>query len=354
MTKRKKTLLILGIALFCILAITGFWLGRQAWITELTLESPLQTPLRASTINGETVLTLDNAAITHSAIETAKLTTTQQSPWLPAFGNVITTQELADARNNYMTAYTQLQRMQAAVEASEKELSRTKTLHQDRQNISDKALQATVASWQTDDANFQAAQSSLQAQKNALYTRWGNTVSDWIMQGGDHFSQLLTQQSTLVQVTLPLGVTGIDTQQPAQLQTDTGALAILNFINTAPTADPRLQGISFFYLTQDKPAGLLPGTTVQVQLPAGTPQNQTVIPASAVVWWQGEAWVYVQLKSKQFVRRQLVTPLATPNGWLVGKGFHANESVVVVGAQTLLSEEFRTLTPATGDGDPDG
>ena len=76
-------------------------------------------------------------------------------------------------------------------------------------------------------------------------------------------------------------------------------------------------------------------------LPIGPTVQGVMIPAAAVVWWQGKAWVYVQTDPNHFVRRELSTETPVPEGWFVGTGLAAGDSIVVRGAQLLLSEEFR-------------
>ena len=99
--------------------------------------------------------------------------------------------------------------------------------------------------------------------------------------------------------------------------------------------------MSFFYLAPARPQGLLPGMNVLAYLPIGPPVQGVMVPAAAVVWWQGKAWVYVQTDPNHFVRRELSTETPVPEGWFVGTGLAAGDSIVVRGAQLLLSEEFR-------------
>lgn len=55
------------------------------------------------------------------------------------------------------------------------------------------------------------------------------------------------------------------------------------------------------------------------------------IPASAIVWWDGKAFVYVQ-KSPDIFARMAVDPQGNP----------PPQPIVTVGAQLLLSEELRS------------
>jgi hypothetical protein len=76
-----------------------------------------------------------------------------------------------------------------------------------------------------------------------------------------------------------------------------------------------------------------------------------VIPASAVIWAEGKAWVYAQVSSDQFTRRFVPTDVPVDNGFFVGEGFPSGDRVVIVGAQALLSEEM--LLHGQGGGESD-
>ena len=73
------------------------------------------------------------------------------------------------------------------------------------------------------------------------------------------------------------------------------------------------------------------------------------IPDEAIVWYAGRAWAYVQTDDETFSRRSLPEPHKTRDGWLVNDNFEIGDRVVVSGAQTLLSEEFKWAIPDEDD-----
>ena len=76
-------------------------------------------------------------------------------------------------------------------------------------------------------------------------------------------------------------------------------------------------------------------------LPSGSTVDGVVIPRTAVVSWQGRAWVYVRTTPETFTRREVTTNNSTGAGFFQSEGFSAGDEVVVTGPQMLLSEEFR-------------
>ena len=65
-------------------------------------------------------------------------------------------------------------------------------------------------------------------------------------------------------------------------------------------------------------------------------------PRAAVVRSEGRAWVYVQLGEPRFRRQVVNLDAPTPGGWFAASGVGPGDRVVVDGAQTLLSEEFKS------------
>lgn len=98
--------------------------------------------------------------------------------------------------------------------------------------------------------------------------------------------------------------------------------------------------MSYFYMAPAQ-AGFLPGMNVRAYLPYGSPLKGLFVPTSAIVWWQGKAWVYVQKDSDQFIRREMAAQTPVKEGFFVRKGLSAKDSIVVKGVQVLLSEEAR-------------
>jgi hypothetical protein len=76
-----------------------------------------------------------------------------------------------------------------------------------------------------------------------------------------------------------------------------------------------------------------------------------VIPASAVIWSEGRAWVYLQVSPDRFRRSPISTDLPVEDGFFAGEGFSSGDKIVTVGAQALLSEEM--LLHSQGGGDVD-
>jgi len=118
-----------------------------------------------------------------------------------------------------------------------------------------------------------------------------------------------------------------------------------NFV-PATTTDPKTQAQGLILLVEQSPFPLRPGMalTAWLQLP-DKPQQGYAVPASAILRHDGRTWVYVQEEEEKFVRKPVTlgAPLADDHGWFIpeGGGLTAEDVMVVVGASSMLSEEFK-------------
>lgn len=314
--------------------------GRKELAMEQERERPVKSASRVSIQDGESIVTLDPATQMKSGITVIPLEPVSHHGELRAYGMVLQPQDLTDLRNNFAAARARVERTRASLDASRKAYERLKTLRENNRNISDKALQAAEATRRSDEAEARAAEEALRTLEGTGRQKWGPVISTWLLDGSPDFARLLEQQDILIQITLSSGAPVSSLPQVALVQTGDGKWISARFVSPSPRTDPRIQGMSFFYLAPAQ-AGLLSGMNVIAYLPVGSEVSGVIVPDSAVVWWQGKAWVYVQKDTGRFARREISTDQPVQNGWFMEKGFPAGDQLVMSGAQLLLSEEFR-------------
>lgn len=113
-------------------------------------------------------------------------------------------------------------------------------------------------------------------------------------------------------------------------------------VGPAPEADPVTREPVYLYRAGRAWPGAMPGTPAVLLRPrTGRRADGVLVPDSAVVQWEGLAWTYVQRGPGRFHRVRVPTDHPVPGGWLAGAPLGVNDTVVVRGAQELLSEEFR-------------
>jgi hypothetical protein len=114
-------------------------------------------------------------------------------------------------------------------------------------------------------------------------------------------------------------------------------------VGPAPEADPVVRRATYLYRTEHAWVGATPGAAVIAfaAAPGDTSAAGALVPDGAVVQWEGLAWAYRRRAPGQFERVRIETRAPAPGGWVVGAPLAPGDSVVVRGAEELLSEEFR-------------
>ena len=337
---RKSLLVSVVLIALAALLIFAFVQGRVEFAKEKEREAPVKTPSRVSMTSGEPVVTIDSATQTKSGMTVSALKANTTPLEQQTYAIVLPVQDLADARNSYATAKAQLEKAQASLDIARKEYQRLTALHNDDRNVSDKVFQAGAAALKTEEANGHAAQATVQSAANSVVQRYGDVISAWLVNDTPTLRRVLQQQDVLIQVTYPVNATIVTPPKTIRVQTGEHVFATANFIARSPRLDPRIQGISYFYIA---PAQMLvPGMNVLAFLPTRDDAQGVVVPQSAVVWWQGKAWIYIQKNGDRFVRREISTDQPVDSGFVVRSGLTSNDRVMVDGAQLMLSEEFRS------------
>ncbi len=304
-------------------------------------EAPVPAAARVLSQAGENLVLVDQAAQTRGGIVVAPLPATAHQEEVRALGTVADLRELVDLAGRCAGAKAELAKAKANLAASSAEFERLERLHRDRRNISDKVFQGAEAAWRSDQAQALAAERGLQTLESSARQQWGPVLAQGLFESSPAFERLVRQQEFLILVTLAADVKLASAPAAARVQSASGKLAPAALLSPSPRADPRIQGISFFYTASAAGTGLLPGMDVSVLLPVGEEVSGVVVPASAVVWWEGKAWTYVQKNPGQFARREVATGQPVEEGWFTVRGFAGGDKVTVRGSELLLSEEFR-------------
>lgn len=227
---------------------------------------------------------------------------------------------------------TELETAEAAAAVSSNELARLKTLST-QGNASARALQAAES---TELHDRLAAQSA----RDRLALSWGKVLES---QPDVHalVHQLTSLEVALVRIDLPAGEILGSAPVGARVVALSGKYADAEFLGAAPNVDPQTQGQGFIFLVRG--SQFLPGAALVGYVQRDNqPLDGVIIPADAVVRTEGAGWIYVQHGGPdEFVRTKIPLDHPAMSGWFVTGGVTAGDSVVVMGAQSLLSEESK-------------
>jgi len=337
---RTKTILVFIIILAALCAALIWFLWRSKTATG--------RPGGQSAVQQEgNVVTLGTAAQQRGDIVAAPVEAMTYAKKIRAYGRVLQIQNLTELQNNYSQAKIQAAKAVVNLESSKKEYDRLKTLNEDNKNVSDKALQAAWATLQNNEENMRASQEALVILEDTAHQQWGGVIAQWLLKGSSALRRLLQQKQVLIQLTLPAGVHITRIPESISVIPADGNAVSASFISLSPRTDPHIQGISLFY--EAPSAGkLLAGMSVTAQMPSSGTQSGFLVPASAVIWLQDKAWVYLKKSETGFSRAEV--PVSNPlnEGYFVSDVFSAGDQVVVKGAQALLSQESMPKTSGGG------
>jgi biotin carboxyl carrier protein len=138
-----------------------------------------------------------------------------------------------------------------------------------------------------------------------------------------------------------------DAAPPASLVLNPGGAVRVpaRLVGAAPEADPVTRRPAYLYRAARTWTGATPGVLVAALVgDAGAPgggATDALVPDSAVVQWEGLVWTYRQRAPGRYERVRVATDRPVPGGWLTGPPLAAGDTVVLRGAEELLSEEFR-------------
>lgn len=347
----------------------GFVQGRGEAEAGAQSELPVKAAVEVSRdSSGASLITLSPELQRQAGIEAWKPRAAPYQRVVQAYGSILDMQSFTDLSNTISNAKAQLAIARAKLVASQAAFHRAQALHKG-EAFSTAQLESAEAAYHADMASVGAAEVQAQNAAASAYQSWGSVLGQSLVEEAGLAKDLVQRKKVLVQVTLPVGIPLQKAPQTASIETTTGQRISIEFVSPATRTDPKIQGVSFFY-TAKEDSGALPGMNVIAFLPVGQSPG-VAIPASAIVWLQGHAWVYVKTAENTFVRREIPTDQPQPGGGCVvpaghdparperqaaaadpdgqSQGLAPNALIVVEGAQALLSQEFSAQIEVGGD-----
>lgn len=347
---RSKTLLI-AVAMVALVGLgaLGSFFYQTMQVAPATPAAP--PPTRVTTEGGLTIVTLDETTQTISGIQSESITASKHQVEHLAYGSVLDVQGLNDLSTRYAMAQAESSAAQSAASASGQEYERNASLFKANQSVALKVLQASQVTWNTDKTKLQVASANMQSVRNSALQQFGAPLSGMLgAQDAPLLQRLLNREDMLVRIVLPLGV---DFAAPEQIAIESSEhhREPAHLISVSPQVDPSMEGRAYLY----RAAATLPiGSKVIAYLPLPTPASTSLfIPETAILWFGGQPWAYVQIAKDRFTRRPVTDQAPYNNGYLVSTGFESGDRVVVHGAQLLLSEEQRPPITASACKDPE-
>ncbi|GJE54320.1 efflux RND transporter periplasmic adaptor subunit [Methylobacterium sp. WL9] len=302
-------------------------------------ERPHLPAMRTAVEGGRIVVKLSDAERGRMGVETARLVPKAHRTEIQAYGSVLDIARITDLTNSYASAKAALQTAQARAEVSRSAYARAKSLGQYATQVQ---VETSEGTFRTDEAALAAAQSQLRTLAATAQQEWGPVLGKAIVERAPAVTRLIERADFLVQVTLPPGETlkGQPGAAFAEVPPQSERVA-LRLVSAATRTDQRIQGLSFFYTVSGE-SGLLPGMSTLAFLTSDKVANGIAVPESAVVHWQGGAWIYRSVGDDTFARHALRSDAPMADDSYVVADLTTETEIVVTGPQAVLSEEVRT------------
>jgi len=262
------------------------------------------------------------------------------------FGKVLDIQPLLELRARLRAAQADVDVASAALKLAEKNRQRIQALYK-ADIIAGRELTQAEAQWQSDFTRQQAAHRHVEEIHREAQHLWGDALARLALGTESKLlGSLTTHDRSLVQITLPYGTkpSGLTNKVWVARDFDRSRAVAAELISAAPQTDDLVQGETWFLHVSGE--HLRAGMRINVWVTGGPSQRGVSWPDNAIVWHAGKPWVYRDNGDGSYTRLA-VDPQPGPGPALpIGKGLTPATKVVVTGAQTLLSEEFRGTIPS--------
>ena len=292
------------------------------------------------------ILHLNEQQLKNSGVEIQKLLASQYIPELVAYGSVQNIQPLLEIHNHLSIAVAKFSAAKADFSQAHQALKRLQNLHQNKA-ISTRKLQQQQAMWRSSKAHLDTTRLQMETMQQNLRLNWGEKLSS----KNEHILGISSGQQVLLSVTLPANKT-----LPSETETifvhpagNRKKAIAAKFISAALQADQLSQGESYFFLATN--TRLRAGMRITAWLPQPSKLSGVIIPETALLWYLGQTFVYLETQPQTFTRHTISEPVKSLTGFFVQDKHLVGKKIVVTGAQTLLSEEFRSQIPDEDDDD---
>lgn len=297
-----------------------------------------------------TQVAVSEAAQQLAGIQVSPAQASQHRQEINGFGKAIDLQPLLNIHTRHREVLNGLYMAKAALNTAQQALDRYQELYAHGATPLH-TLQNQQLQWQNASLQSAAATAKLQAIQAETLLHWGPVLAAWVLT--DQLGKLegfLNGKALLLQVSLPTNHK--PTVAPAIIFVDPSGerskAQRASLIASAPQNDPNDQGSNYFYETSGQ--AIRAGMRVSVWMPDDNQQEKGVnIPASALLWSQQQALVYIKVAPALFRQQAISHYTAIDGGYFIAEAVKAGDAVVTTGAQMLLSEQLKQQNPKQDD-----
>jgi RND family efflux transporter MFP subunit len=263
--------------------------------------------------------------------------------------------------NQLATARSEVDSAAATVETARAAYERARVLNADAKNVSDRVVEEARSKFETERARLESARETVRTIETSLQSEGPAASMSLVSPSEGTAVEIMAQPGESIEAGTPLLrisrldrlVARIDLPLGENLQSAAVNARIVpagqeheplqaDRIATAAVVDQKAPGQAFLFRLRESRFGLRPGLAVTAYIATGSAKRTgATVPTAAVVRLSGKAYVYVQSGNEQFTRKEIRTDSPVTSGYFIANRLPPGTRIVIAGAQTLLSEEFK-------------
>ena len=350
MKNKSLTIIILQSVLIIGLLWLIIYLGKDeifrdvvdAADSEMVSESELENLV---SIKNKTV-TLPNSIIKNSGIEIQPISESKKRSLYSSYGYVVNLKNLIDYQTKYLNLNFEINKLNLQLKEEIVHFKTLQTLNEDNKNIADSVVGEKEIEINNLHNNLDIQKNNKNNLLRVIGQEWGQSFKDLLTDPKKSLLQnIFNSDSRLIKITIAnnkiqkLPPSELILFSPLQPQNKYKA----NLISKAPFGSLDIQGSSYFYLTLSN--DLMIGSKINsyIESAEDSQVKKFYIPKSAIIWNEGKPWIYAESSNNSFVRHPIFKMEEADNGWIVQFENIPPKTIVIKGAQLLLSEEYKHL-----------
>lgn len=303
-------------------------------------------------VDGYKAIQLDDEVVSTSGIQFEPLSAVVFSPEFAAYAEVLDIAPLVMLKTEYADLLAEKNVTQTELNNRNKILERAENLYRIK-SLASGELEMNRAERDIKAAELRAMIVRLEGIAYKLESRWGQSIGNLVLDPKKQtdFDSLASYRTLLVLVSLLKNQRLDDPEQKVFVSSlnQRNTAHSVRYLDKANQISNPLYGESHIYLLDSQK--LRPGMRLFAWIKeSGEDKTGLFLPASAVIWYANEPWIYVSHSDNIFVRKPLGNATKLDDGWLLDEGQIGKDALVVSkGGQSLLSEEFKWAIPNEDD-----
>lgn len=266
------------------------------------------------------------------------------------YGQVIDIVPLLSIMEQHINISSQQAIAKAKLDNSSKAVSRLKNLHQ-KDVASIKQLLEQKTQYLADKAEYELGQSASRAILDKSRREWCDVIVHWVAgRKSQQFEHILKGKKFLIKLFVPLDYADLQHSKyiDFSLADNSGKLVKANLLCELPVVNVSSQNKQLIYLADS--SELKTGMRMMAKVHKVEESSTGIlVPKSAVIWHLGQPFFFIKKTGNTFLRYPVTVENKVSEGFFVAVDIDEVREIVVLGAQMLLSYEFKSRIPEEDD-----